>query len=289
MAYRRQPFVAGQFYPARDNDCRRDLERYTQCGVDAVPFEGTPCAGIVPHAGWVYSGATAGKVFRFFKEYANPEVFILLGAVHRAAARKPVIMSEGVWETPLGAVAVDQEVAAALESKSETPVINDARLHDGEHSIEVQIPFIQFLFPQARIVPVLVPPGASAVPFGAAAGSVVAASQGRAAVVASTDLTHYGFQYGFAPKGEGADALRWVRDVNDKRFIDDALALDGDKLLDDAAQYHNACGAGAAAAAVTAARSAGRTRGALLEYTTSHDVMPHGAPTLFVGYAGLIF
>ena len=289
MAYQRQPFVAGQFYPARDSDCRGELERYTQCETGAVAFEGVPRAGIVPHAGWVYSGATAGKVFRFFKDHAGPEVFILLGAMHRAATRNPVIMSDGAWETPLGSVSVDQDVAAELESKSETPVVNDARLHDGEHSIEVQIPFIQFLFPQARIVPVLMPPGEAAVPFGRAVGEIVAASQGRVVAVASTDLTHYGFQYGFAPKGEGEDALRWVRDVNDKRFIDAAISLDGDKLLDDAAQYRNACGAGAAAAAVTAARCAGRTRGVLLEYTTSHDVMPRGAPTLFVGYAGLIF
>ena len=209
--------------------------------------------------------------------------------MHRAASRKPVLFGEGTWETPLGPVRASGAVADELARASETPVLCDPQLHDGEHSIEVQIPFIKHLFPDADIVPVLVPPGDSAVPFGRAVGAVIASAAGRVAAVASTDLTHYGFQYGFAPKGEGEAALQWVRDVNDKRFIDCALSLDGDKLIEDSIQYRNACGAGAAAAVVTAARAAGATGGALLEYTTSHDIMPRGRPSLFVGYAGLVF
>jgi hypothetical protein len=288
MANRRQPFVAGQFYPARENDCRRELEQYTQYNSESAEPDGAPCVGIVPHAGWVFSGPTAGKVFRFIKDRITPETFILLGAAHRAFSRQPVLYPDGAWDTPLGPVAVDGQIASALADTSETPVLCDPALHDGEHSIEVQAPFIKFLFPDARIVPVLVPPGDTAATFGNAVGRVLEQNPGRVAVVASTDLTHYGHQYGFAPKGEGEEAHRWAKQVNDQRFIDAALSLDGNQILEDAVQYRNACGAGAAAAAVTAAKHVG-ARGGLLEHVTSHEVMPRGRPSMFVGYAGIVF
>lgn len=289
MTKTRQPFAAGQFYPSRESDCRSEIDQYTQPLAENAAPHGAPVAGIAPHAGWVFSGATAGKVFRAIKNRSNPEIFIMLGAAHRAFTRTPVLYPGGAWNTPLGAVSVDEDAAAALADLATAPPLLDPDLHDGEHSIEVLVPFVKRLFPDARIVPVLVPPGPDAISFGDATGRFIKASGGRAVAVASTDLTHYGRQYGFAPKGEGEEAHRWAKQVNDMRFIDAALAFDADAMLDGAALHHNACGAGAAAAAVTAASRAGARNAALLEHITSHEVMPRGRPSMFVGYAGIVF
>ena len=101
----------------------------------------------------------------------------------------------------------------------------------------------------------------------------------------STDLTHYGSNYGFAPKGYGPEAVKWVKEVNDRKFIDLALKLDGPGMLKTAAEDQNACSAGGAVAAVAAAQAAGATKAALIDYYTSYDVMPGDS---FVGYAGIM-
>lgn len=290
MTGTRRMFWAGRFYPDHKNDCERELRAYTDPGGAAAAPGGPARAGIVPHAGWVYSGGTAGRVFAAIKSGGSPRVFIVLGATHRMAGDRPAVYSSGAWETPLGPVPVDEDIARDIIGGSRSMARDDASLHDGEHSIEVQLPFIRYLFPDAAVVPVLVPPAETALDLGRVVGDVIAGSPpGDVVAVASADLTHYGYDYGFAPKGVGREALEWVRDVNDKRFIDNAVSGKAGAILEDAPRYHNTCGAGAAAAAVTAARNAGAPEGTLVHYTTSHDVMPRGEPDMFVGYAGIVF
>ncbi len=104
-------------------------------------------------------------------------------------------------------------------------------------------------------------------------------------VFGSTDLTHYGPNYGFAPKGYGPEAVKWVKEVNDKKFIDQALKLDGPGMLKAAQEDQSACSAGGAVAAVAAAKADGAHKAALIDYYTSYDVMPGDS---FVGYAGMV-
>ena len=104
-------------------------------------------------------------------------------------------------------------------------------------------------------------------------------------VFGSTDLTHYGPNYGFAPKGYGSEAVKWVKEVNDKKFIDQALKLDGPGMLKAAQADQSACSAGGAVAAVAAAKAQGARKAALIDYYTSYDVMPGDS---FVGYAGMV-
>ena len=281
--------VAGRFYPDTQRACEEELARYTDFDGAGVEMEGAPVSGIVPHAGWAFSGPTAGKVFAFLKQRAKPETFIVFGATHRYGGRAPVMMCGGRWETPLGPMLVDGDACQRLMEAFGGKVLLDVDLHEGEHSIEVQAPFIQYLFPGARIVPVLTPSGPESAALGAAAGEVARESEGSVAVIGSTDLTHYGYEYGFAPKGVGPSALRWVRDVNDRRVIDLAAALRADEIVDEAKMHANACGAGAMAAATAAARAAGRERGVLLDYATSHDAAPERPASMFVGYAGMVF
>ena len=169
----------------------------------------------------------------------------------------------------------------------------DPQAHYSEHSIEVQVPFIEYLFAGAKILPVIVPPNEKAVALGRALGRIISASGKKKIVcIGSTDLTHYGPRYGFEPKGVGPEACKWASDVNDKQFIDLALKMDAKGLLKNAAQKQNACGAGAAAAAVAAAKELGVTEGVLLGQTSSNEVMIRKMGTFSadsVGYAAIVF
>ncbi|MFW6139089.1 MAG: AmmeMemoRadiSam system protein B, partial [Spirochaetota bacterium] len=104
--------------------------------------------------------------------------------------------------------------------------------------------------------------------------------------IGSTDLTHYGPNYGFSPRGIGGDSLTWMKEVNDKRVIDLFLALDPEGVMKEASVSKNACCPGAAAAAISAVKEMGVEKGSLVEYATSYDVHPD---TSFVGYAGVVY
>jgi hypothetical protein len=152
---------------------------------------------------------------------------------------------------------------------------------------------MQYLFAGAKIVPIIVPPGEQAVELGASIGQIIGRQPDKRIVcIGSTDLTHYGPRYGFVPMGTGSDALAWAGTVNDQRFIDLALKLRARELLAGAAENCNACGPGAAAAAIAAAKKLGKTNGLLLAHTNSNDVMLREMGTAgleSVGYAAIVF
>jgi len=288
----RKPIVAGQFYPGQHYAC---VDQINEC-IDARPLsELLPeiiVAGIVPHAGWTFSGALAALVFSAIRQqHEKVHTFVLFGAAHSYFGRSPALCNRGVWETPLGNVALDEELADVLLSKG--VAIGDASAHTQEHSIEVQVPFIQYLFAGAKILPILVPPTEKAIALGQRVGEMIAQDKQKKIIcLGSTDLTHYGPRYGFLPQGMGEKALAWARDVNDKKFIDAALRLDAASLLSTAAENGNACGPGATAATVAVAKNLGCQKGMLLEHTTSNEIMIEkmgSGSTDAVGYAAIIF
>lgn len=283
----RQPTVAGRFYPADRARCIREIER---CLPDSPPSDLPQpiVGGIVPHAGWTFSGPTAAKVFSAIASQSTPDTVVLLSAMHARGASQPALYGSGAWRTPLGEAPVDEELAQALLS-TDGEFVDRPAAHAGEHSAEVQVPFIQHLFPEAQILPIMMPPDQEAVSAGKVLGQTLAASDQRVVVVGTSDLTHYGPSfYGFAPAGTGQDALDWVRE-NDRRVIDLMLDLKARKIVPETTAHHNACGGGAIAATVAAARKLGAEEGVLLEYTTSYDVRPQGVPSDFVGYAAVVF
>jgi AmmeMemoRadiSam system protein B len=189
----------------------------------------------------------------------------------------------------LGEIEVDEELAAAVLKAGDGLLVSSSEAHSGEHSAEVQVPFSQYLFPEAKILPILIPPGEDAARTGEVMGQAVSAMQRPIVVVGTTDLTHYGSTYyGFAPAGVGEQALEWVR-ANDERVIDLILGLRAEEIIAETATHRNACGGGAVAGTIAAARTLGAEKGYLLEYTTSHHVMPRGPATDFVGYAAIVF
>ncbi len=288
----RKPIVTGQFYPAQRDAC---IDQIKECLEAGTPSESLPekiVAGIVPHAGWVFSGSLAAMVFSAIKkQHDEIHTFVIFGAAHGYFGRLPAVYEAGSWITPLGEVAIDEELAADVLDGAEA--VSDSSAHSSEHSIEVQIPFIQYLFANARILPILVPPTGNAVGLGMVVGDVIAANdQKRIVCIGSTDLTHYGPRYGFTPMGRGPDALQWASDVNDKEFVDLALKIEPERMLESAAKNLNACGAGAAAAAVAVAKKLGRANGLLLAHTNSNEVMLRKMGTTStdsVGYAAIVF
>lgn len=274
---------ARPFYPG---DCAQAIQRFLK-GF-APPVEpGHAVAGIVPHAGWPYSGAVAAKVFAGIREKGKPDTFIIFGAVHRWAGINAVY-GHGAWGTPLGDAEVDQALASRILEEAGEWVCEEPHAHSGEHSIEVQLPFIKYLFPKARIVPIAVNPDPRAVPLGRRIGEILREYDGKVVVIGSSDLTHYGDVYAFTPAGYGPQAHEWVRE-NDARIVRLAEQMKASEIPTEAGQHHNACGAGALAATVAAAQIAGAQRGYLVDYTTSYDVVPEGVFRMAVGYAGLLF
>jgi AmmeMemoRadiSam system protein B len=282
----RGPAVAGQFYEADRAAVLEDIETCT--GRYRLPADLKPLVGgIVPHAGWVFSGPTAGKVFRALAAGA-PGTYVLFGAVHRAGIAKASVYPAGKWVTPLGECLVDESLASELLRTAPDLLTASPEAHRGEHSIEVQVPFIQALSPQARIVPVAVPMMGAATEVGRAVAAVIKAWKGPVTCVASTDLTHYGLDYGGASRGPLTTAMPWMR-ANDARIIRLAEELLAEEIVPEAEEHGNACGAGAMAAATAAASALGAARGRVLEYTTSADVTEDYRGSHAVGYVGIVF
>ena len=278
----REP-CAPHFYAG---DCARSTDRFLR-GFSAPEQPARVVAAVAPHAGWQYSGAVAAKVFESIRQKTKPVTFVIFGAVHRHAGVNGVYAS-GAWATPLGNMEIDRALAARILDQAGEWVVEGPQAHQGEHSIEVELPFLKHLFPEAKFVPVAVNPDSRAVPLGAEVGEIIRNWEYPVMAVGSTDLTHYGDAYSFTPAGYGPKAYQWVRE-NDARILSLAEQMRALEIVDEARHHRNACGAGALAATVAAARALGAKRGYEVEYTTSYDVVPDGEFNMAVGYAGLLF
>jgi AmmeMemoRadiSam system protein B len=200
------------------------------------------------------------------------------------------VYDQGAWQTPLGEVPVDGELAVAL-LKAVPALRADRGAHAREHSIEVQLPLMQVLSPGVRILPINVSPSKQADRIGREIGEALKGDFATVSAVGSTDLTHYGPSYGFTPAGLGAAGLEWAAE-NDERVLRAIEQMEADAVIEEAATHHNACGGGAIAATISACSALGATRGVRLEYTTSAEVMKavySSRADDCVGYASVIF
>lgn len=283
MVHERPPAVAGRFYPADAKSCRRMLEQFFR-DIEAPAAQGA----IVPHAGWSYSGATAALSFRAIAGF-QPDTVVLFGAVHGPDPNFASVYGAGAWRTPLGSVEVDAELASRFTRHG--LLVDAPAQHQFEHAIEVQLPFIQWCLPNARIVPVSVRPTEHAVEIGRACATEAKEHGGRVAFVGSTDLTHYGPAFGFEPEGTGLQGVRWARDVNDRRLIGLIADLKAEGVVAEATERRNACGPGAVAATIAAMRELGATRYQELRHVHSAEVQggPKGKVEHSVGYEAGVF
>jgi AmmeMemoRadiSam system protein B len=274
MKIRRRCLPYG-WYPSSPDAVRESVRGFL---VECPPAEPRASAVVAPHAGWEFSGAVAAAAAASLRRAAGCIVVVGGHLGPRDAVRAAF---EDAFETPLGPLSADVEL---LEAVRQRIAVEEDRA--GDNTVEVQLPLLAALFPHARVVAFRAPPSGRARELGEAIRDAAAGLGREAVVLGSTDLTHYGPSYDFAPRGQGEAAVRWVREVNDRRFLDALLALDGDEAVGRALRERSACSPGAAAAAVAFARAGGATGARLLHYRTSLDVME--APS-FVGYAAVAF
>lgn len=234
-------------------------------------------AAVAPHAGWSFSGRLAAEAAASLER--APTVAIFGG--HLPGGARPLAARESGFENPLGSLEADAELLLALDAR-----IDLGRDDEPDNTVEILLPIVALLFPGSRVLWLRAPNDESSIELGAALFDAAASVGRRVACLGSTDLTHYGPNYSFVPKGRGVGAEAWVKGTNDKRFIDALLAMDGVEALARAEADRSACSAGAAAAALAFARAAGATRARLLDYSTSLEVRSDDS---FVGYAAVAF
>lgn len=264
MTLIREPAVAGRFYPSDPGECRRAVESMRR----GDPIPGT-IAAIVPHAGWFYSGRTAALSIAAISQ-PPPETVVIFGAVHVFDPNLASLFPGGMWRTPLGELRVDEELARRVARHR--PISVDPASHAREHSIEVELPLIRAYLGDVRILPIMVRPDPRASEIGRIVASEAAELGRRVCYLASTDLTHYGPNFGFEPAGPGEAGIRWAKEVNDRRLIRTVASLDAEAVVPEAAAHQNACGAGAVAATIAAARELSSVTFRELEHTTSAEV-----------------
>jgi len=249
----RKPAVAGTFYPGNKESLREEIEEcfLHPLGPGRIPSIAEKSkdkifAIISPHAGYVYSGPVAAWGFACLMENENPETIIILGPNHRGFGRSVAIMTEGEWETPLGKVPIDEDLAKDILQAS--PLIEeDEKAHQREHSLEVQLPFLQYGYKDNFKIDGI-------------------------ALVASTDLTHY--------------QPRKIAERDDKNIIEAILTCNPESLrrVLSSGDY-SMCGYGPVFALMQVALSFGSVKARLLKYATSGDIT--GDYSAVVGYASL--
>jgi MEMO1 family protein len=280
----RKAVFSGSWYPADSRSCADQIHRFVEAGKDLSVSVPAPVGGIVPHAGWIYSGSVACNVIHRLAQSAQPDVVVLFGMhLHSGAAR--YMMPTGQWETPFGPMTVDTPLAEALSRRYAFELETPTRFNP-DNTIELQMPFVRYFFENARILAMGVPPNPETL---ALAATVVATARDmnlRIVVIGSTDLTHYGPNYGFTSHGTGSEAVAWVRDENDRRAIDTMIRMDAEAVIREGLAHDNACCSGAAAAAIAAGKAMGAQKAEQLIYATSYDKSPGDS---FVGYAGILF
>jgi AmmeMemoRadiSam system protein B len=263
----RRPAVAGYFYPKKADELRDLLKGM----VDPKAKKKKALGVVAPHAGFIYSGPVAGAVY---SSVEIPDRVVILGPSHRGIRGLFGIMSEGTWQTPLGEVPVAAGLAKSIRERS--PLVReDPSGHAAEHSLEVQLPFLQFLKPDFSFVPVCISPAAEYADLEGLAGALADAvlESGRETLlVSSTDMSHYISQ-------EAARRLDFLA-------IDRILALDARGLFDVVQERGiSMCGFQPTTAVILAAKRLGAGTAELVRYQTSGDAS--GDYDQVVGYAGL--
>jgi len=264
----RQPAVAGYFYSGERNRLEKELSELLPAKKEKV----RATAVVVPHAGYMYSGGVAGEVYASIE---LPETFIILCPNHTGSGSDFDLWSEGEWSTPLGRVPVDVELCSEL-MRNFPRAVKDGAAHLREHSLEVQLPFLQYLKGQISFVPLCIRQWEYSYleDLGHALSKIVSSAGRDILIVASSDMTHYETQ-------ESAEK-------KDRLAIQKMEKVDARGLYDTVHENDiSMCGYLPATAAMIAAKDLGATSGRLLKYSTSGDVTRDYSSV--VGYAGLIF
>ncbi|MCL6500939.1 MAG: AmmeMemoRadiSam system protein B [Candidatus Pacearchaeota archaeon] len=294
----RRAIVAGQFYSDTKEALEKEIESCFRhklgAGMPRIPLKDTKIYGIiVPHAGYFYSGACASHAYKALGELNKklfPDTFILLGPNHSGQGKALFSLSSEDFKTPLGVVENDTELDFALmQETSLFGLQKDETAHQYEHSIEVQLPFLQFISKLAKkdfkIVPIVVSTldYEMIVKVASKIANVCKEEGKKVCIVASSDFTHYGPNYGFLPF-PASEARTKLKEL-DRKAINHILGLGGKEFYKEATKT-TICGAGAITLAIEACKSMGAKKAELLKYYTSGDIAKDYRNA--VGYASIV-
>jgi AmmeMemoRadiSam system protein B len=293
--------VAGTFYPGDAGQCRRVARKLLDEAASALASRGSDAGtarpwlgGIVPHAGWMCSGAIAARTIAAIAASTPqpPDVVVVFGAIHTAGAEVDfaALDANEAWAVPGGQTELLGDVARQFCDSSPALFAVEERLHRREHAIEVELPLIQGAWPAAALLPIEVPPADDAAEMGRRVAEHVSSAGLRAVYLASSDLTHYGPSYRFTPAGVGPEALEWAK-ANDRRVLERVTDLAAECVVPEVRLHANACGAGAIAAMLSACRALGASSARVLRHANSYETLAEVAPqppTNAVGYASVV-
>jgi AmmeMemoRadiSam system protein B len=269
-------------------------------------MSGKARAVIAPHAGWFFSGKTAATAFSALDRNMEGGTVVIAGG-HLPAGHPALFAEEDAAATPLGDMPIDSRLRSVIKREFEDAGIRCAADNYVDNTVETLLPMARRFFPAASLLWLRLGADARACVAGTLIARAADALGRRVVLVGSTDLTHYGPDYGFTPKGLGDAAIEWVKNVNDRRFIEAVVSGDDRAVLDRAQNERSACSAGAVLCAMNFSSLAsgsgkgvvgagiceqGRPAsplGRLLAYTTSADAASSyvGADRSFVGYAAI--
>jgi len=269
----REPSVSGSFYPGNPGVLKRDVEAYIN-NADIEPIKGDIKGIISPHAGYMYSGHVAAYGFKAVSKSAYDTV-IVIAPSHRVYIQGASLMDRGGYRTPLGIVEIDEETAGAI-LKKDMIITNDMEPHRREHSLEVQIPFLQIALGSFRLIPIIM--GGSDIEVCETLSSIIYDAikdmKKRFLIVGSTDLSHY-YPYKDAVKMDGV-AVRHIDNFDTQGLIKDLRI-----------GRYEACGAGPMITTMMLSRMLGADSSRVLKYANSGDVT--GDKSGVVGYVSGVF
>ena len=263
----REPAVSGQFYPSSPEE----LKSIIRGMIDEKAAKEDVIGYYAPHAGYVYSGPVVGATI---SRVNLKDTFVIMGPSHTGMGAPFSIMTEGKWRTPLGDVEIDTELAKAILANSSYLKV-DELAHAQEHSIEVQLPFIQYLRPDIKLVPITISHANAATyrSIGRAIAKAIKDSGKEVVIVASGDMNHYESQK--------------ITQTKDRQAIESILKMEAGELLERVRDFKiSMCGYGTAACLIYAAKELGNAKAELVKYQTSGDIT--GDYSAVVGYAGIL-
>ena len=278
MRTRRRALPTG-WYPATARECEFEIRNFVN---GFTPPDGNWVSGVAPHAGWYFSGKPAARVLKTLASVRKPDVTVVFGG-HLSSGHRPVVYIEDSWETPFGNLSMDSGLSMEIVS---TTGAFEAPEAFADNTVEIQLPFVKWFFPKSILIAAHSPASMEAASFATKLSELLISRKLSAVFLGSADLTHYGSNDGFSPKGSGSTAVEWVKSVNDKSLVDKALKYDAQGILDDANRLKNTCSPGPIVSAMTCALINGSRQSHLIDYYTSHDIMPG---TSFVGYAAIVY
>ena len=274
----REPCLPRGWYPRETGKIEEFLEPF----VNSSDSPAAPAA-IAPHAGWYYSGLPAAMAVSSLDREA--ETVAVIGG-HLPPGMPILVAEEEGAKTPFGVMKIDQMLREEFKKQVSAEMKPPRPDSYQDNTIEVLLPMVHYFFPKAGLLWLRFPAELASHQAGKLLAKSAAKLKKRIAVIGSTDLTHYGDNYGYSPKGRGKPALEWVKNVNDAAFIDAVLAGDPSRALQRAQEDSAACSAGAALGALGFAACLGKASGRLLDYRTSADADSQ-IPGSFVGYAAI--